>query len=145
MDNLWITANEVLDALRARQNALELSDATVDDIAGLATGHTNKALGPSREKSPNLFTLMSIVGALGLGVQLVEDPASLVGRRWVRRKKNGVVDSRISKLALRRAAPVVMAEAGRKGGTIRWKGVSPADRQQIARYLAKKRWQVARR
>ena len=45
----------------------------VDELAGLRGGHINEALGPSREKVPNRYTLMSLVGALGLAVQLVED------------------------------------------------------------------------
>jgi hypothetical protein len=49
----------------------------VDELAGLRGGHTNKALGPSREKVPNRYTLMSLVGALGLAVQLVEDPEAV--------------------------------------------------------------------
>jgi hypothetical protein len=76
-------------ALRARNDALDLSDAAVDAIAGLTSGHTGKVLGPSREKRPLTYKLLSIIGALGLAIQLVEDPDATVARRWQPRGPGG--------------------------------------------------------
>jgi hypothetical protein len=50
----------------------------------LTAGHVNKLIGPSREKRATTETLYMMLGALGLGVVLVEDPAATkrMAGRW---------------------------------------------------------------
>jgi len=55
------TADDVIEAMRERKSALALSDAALDDLAGLTGGHGGKSLERSRERMPNLVTLMSLV------------------------------------------------------------------------------------
>src|SRR5262245_20322700 len=80
------TPNDIIEALRARKAELQLSDALVDEIAGLTSGHWGKIT--ARERSPTVYTLMSIVGALGLAVTLVPDPDATVARRWEKRREH---------------------------------------------------------
>jgi hypothetical protein len=68
---------------------------------------------------------MAIAGALGLAVQFVPDPDATVSRRWQRRRAMTVRDNHlVARAAIRRAAPIVLAERARKGGLARWAGAS---------------------
>src|SRR6266436_337272 len=96
-------ANAVIQALRDRKEELQLSDAVVDELAGLASGHCGKALGPTREKTPTLFTLMSLIGALGLAIQFVPDPDAKVQSRWTKRRTPPRADGNGRLSRLRRA------------------------------------------
>jgi hypothetical protein len=73
--------------LRLRKNALRLSDAVTDDIAGLTAGHTGNLLGPSRVKTLGAMSLSALLGALALRLVVVEDveQAARVRDRWGRR------------------------------------------------------------
>jgi hypothetical protein len=115
------TPNHIIEALRSREDALQLSDATADAIAGLTLGHTGKALGPSRMKS------------LGLMVQLVPDPDTQVQRRWKPRSA-GQAHGRGRLSQLRRARADVLADLARKGGLSWWASMSP---EQWQAHIAK--------
>jgi hypothetical protein len=132
------TADDVLEALRARKVALQLSNSMIDEIAGLTDGHFDKAAGPSRVKPPNLYTLMSIIGALGLAVQLVEDPERVraVRNRWRRRVEHYVCPPQ---LTLGQARPIVLARAARKAAKARWAGTSVEERRAVAAALVEAR------
>ena len=80
------TADELIAALRARKDELELSNAVVDELSGMTDGYFDKVAGPSRIKTLGLCGLMAIAGALGLAVQLVPDPDAKVAGRWERRQ-----------------------------------------------------------
>jgi hypothetical protein len=70
---------------------------------------------------------MSLIGALGLAVQLVEDPEGRVRRRWQRRSEPQATDNgRLSRLRLAKVEAVT--ELARKGGNARWVGSTPEQR-----------------
>lgn len=132
------TPDAVLSALRARQEALGLSNITLEELCGLCQGQANRWLGPAREKSPTLNSLMTIAQALGLGLQVVEDPDAVARHRdrWHRRAhRQARPATRVSKIALERARSTVLAELGRQGGRKRWKDVPKAERRAAAKAL----------
>jgi len=134
--DMFRTGDEILEALRTRKETLGLSDAIVDELAGLTGGHWNKVAGPSRIKTPSLYTLMSVIGALGLAVQLVEDPESRVRSRWERRRNNNAHDNgRLSKTAIRKARPIVLSQWARAANAVRWSRTTAAERQLIVARL----------
>jgi hypothetical protein len=45
----------------------------VDDLADMTAGHFDKIVGPTRAKSPTLFSLTAFAGALGWAIQFVDD------------------------------------------------------------------------
>jgi hypothetical protein len=128
------TADDLIAALRARKDELGLSNATVDEIAGMTLGHWDKACGPSRVKSPNLFTLMSLIGALGLAVQFVDDPDRIraVRGRWRRRSDPQVCPPT---LTIGQARPVVLSRAARKAAKARWARSTPEARAAVVAAL----------
>jgi hypothetical protein len=68
------TGNEILAALRARKNAVGLSNEALEHRAGLCGAFVDKMLGPSQTRVPSVHTLALLAGGLGAAFQLVEDP-----------------------------------------------------------------------
>jgi hypothetical protein len=90
------TYRALVDALRARRLDLDISFALLDELAGLATGYSTKVLSSveSRSKHPKLLGSMSlavILGALGVKLVLVEDPAAMeqIKPRLIPRHRHG--------------------------------------------------------
>jgi hypothetical protein len=121
--------DEILDALVARKTALDLSNATVDHLAGLTLGHFDKIAGSSRDRVPTLPTLFAVLGALGLAVQLVEDPDTTVVSRWEKRREDQARgNGRISRSMVKRARSTVLHELARKAVGARWSKSTPEQR-----------------
>jgi hypothetical protein len=123
------TADDVIESLRARKDAIGLSNETLEDICGLTTGHADKVLGPSRVRSPSLALLMALVGALGLAVQLVARSRSQSLAAVAHRECD---DHRISKVAVQKARPIVLARAARKAVNARWAKTTRKQRKAIS-------------
>jgi hypothetical protein len=129
------TADDIILALRARKDELGLSNVVLEELAGVCAGHWDKACGVTRVRVPTLDTLMMFAGALGLAIQFLPDPDAKIARRWERRKEQRVHDNgRISKVAIKRARPIVLAESARRAASALWAGKTPEQRQaHIAR------------
>jgi hypothetical protein len=123
-------AHELLDRLRARQLELGWSNEMLEDACLMAAGEVDKYLGPGRTKFPGLLKVMDMMVALGLSGTLQADPVRLERiERQGRRKAAAVREAnpRVSRPMLKRAAPIVAAQMGRKGGERRWSGTTRAD------------------
>jgi hypothetical protein len=83
------TMTGLLDAIRARQDELNLSCETIDDLAGLPARYTAKLLSPTPVRGISHMSLTAILGALGIGLVVVEDPGGQqkVKDRWQPRKR----------------------------------------------------------
>lgn len=142
------TPDELLDLIRRRQIELGLSNEMLEEVCGFSVGQIDKYLGPTRSPrwSPKLETLSTMLDALGLSVTLWIDATKVERFRKVRgsqgrrmanyaRPQNG----RISKALLKRAAPSVAREMGKKGGEAFSKKLTPAQRKMVGKYLANAR------
>jgi hypothetical protein len=80
---------ELVDAIRARRDELNISHETIDNIAGLQSGYTSKLLGPIQLKGFSHMSLGAVLGALGIGLTVVEDKEARakVEGRWEQRKR----------------------------------------------------------
>src|SRR5215831_6247200 len=136
---------------RAIKEHLGLSDSELDDLAGLASGHTGKCLGPSRERGIGAVALDGFLNGLPIDLKFVVNPEKLARFQagGIRKRAETHVrlsHPRISKDAVRR----IMGELGRKsmaslfadgrqawisskGGRSRAQSLSPKRRQAIAR------------
>jgi transcriptional regulator with XRE-family HTH domain len=135
-------ADEVLTAVRRRQEELGLSNESLEHISGLASGTANKYLGPSREKNPTVATLYLLLQAMGVGLVLVEDPDAIrrMSRRWAKRRESTVrPPDKVARSAIRRARSVVLSEAARKAALARWAGTSKKERLAVGAMLAEAR------
>lgn len=141
---------ELLDALRARRDALNVSHETIDAISGLQSGYTSKLLAPKPIKNLGPITMGPLLGALGLAIVVVEDQEQVlrVKSRWIKRKR----PQKLIALALmlkQEESPQLqrklrMQELGKRGGKIggkrRLKTMSKRARQRAATHAARMRW-----
>jgi hypothetical protein len=65
--------DELIAAIRDRVDEMDISRHELDFLAGLATGHSGKLLGPKRVKAFGKVTLGPTLGAIGCKLLLVED------------------------------------------------------------------------
>jgi hypothetical protein len=134
--------NDLVAALKARQASLALSDAVLDEVAGLTPGHTNKVLGPSRERGIGAATFEAYLMALAIDLVMIENAEKLAqmrshydGRRESHVRTNHAIGDR------------VLSRAMTKLAKDRWAKATPEDRaaagervKRFARQGALKRW-----
>jgi hypothetical protein len=79
----------LLDAIRARQDELDLSCETIDALAGFPSGYTSKLVAPVPIRGISHMSLTAILGALAIGLVVVEDPGQrqIIEGRWLPRKR----------------------------------------------------------
>jgi hypothetical protein len=125
--------------LRARKDALQLSDKFVDQLAGLADGHTGKILGRTPVRTLGSASLTGLLGALGVKLIVVEDAeqSARIGRRWEKRTAThaGRPHPRVGKEAYKAAMPLVMSEWSRKANAARWGRATPEHRAAVVAAL----------
>jgi hypothetical protein len=79
----------VLDAIRARRDELNLSHEAIDALCGFPSGYTSKLLAPVPIRGVSHMSLTAILGALALGLVVVEDTGQrqIIEGRWQPRKR----------------------------------------------------------
>jgi hypothetical protein len=128
--------DSLIDALRAVKDHLQISNETLEEIAGLTRGHVDKLLGPSKSKTVGRAVLGLLLGGLGvrLRVEVDLEQAQKMAHRWERRRADHVREqTRLSKQILELAKPIILSQAARKGWETRrrlrgHKGVASAQR-----------------
>ena len=137
--------------MRAQAEALEVSRATIDHVAGLENGYAAKILQPkpSKRLGPVSWSMLRVLGIKLLAVVDVEARAALAHRLPKRADgfvRNGApvglppsVDEMAEALLRSR-----MSENGRRGGHARSASLAAKHRSRIARKAARARWQPAR-
>jgi hypothetical protein len=80
--------DELIAAIRARRDELEVTHETIGEVAGIASGHASKLLCDPPMKRMGIISLGAVLGALGLKLIVVEDEEALarVRRRLVKRQ-----------------------------------------------------------
>jgi hypothetical protein len=119
----------LLDAVEARRVQIGLSLAALDQLAGLAVGHSSKCLSPARLKRPTTGTLYALLDVLALSVVLVVDgaKASRIAPSWRARDEAHVRQRALSPTTIERARPHVLAELAQKAARPRWANVPAKD------------------
>lgn len=156
---------ELIAALCARRDELNISHETIDNIAGLQSGYTSKLLAPKPIKNLGPMSFGAVLGALGLALVAVPDPQAVaaVENRWQKRKraqklpvllvaqscgKSTAMPSPSTSLSIsermREIRKLVKKEnlvkAGKNGGKRRAKTMAKRARQAQAAHAARKRW-----
>jgi hypothetical protein len=138
---------EIADGLRALQDFRGLSNEELEHLAGLARGHVDKCLGPSRQKSIGKATLNYLLSALGGQLVLMRDlrQEQTMRRRWEGRngKQIRVVTHGMSKVQLLQAKTIIFKQIADRLSLHR-QNIAPAKRSKIARRAAKMRWKRRR-
>jgi hypothetical protein len=125
---------ELVDAFRARKEALGLSNEAADHLIRLTAGHVDKVLSGTRGLSA--LTLDGMLSVLGLKLLVAIDPDQVARMRprWEGRDQRQVrPPARIGAVLLRRARPVVMRAAAKAAVAARWSRTTPETRREIMR------------
>lgn len=79
----------LVQAIRDRREVLNVTNETLDGIAGLTSGYTSKLLAPTPIKNLGPMSFGSLLGALGMALIVVEDQEQIerVKTRWIKRKR----------------------------------------------------------
>jgi hypothetical protein len=139
--------DELISVLRERQIALGLSNETLDHIALLSAGHSDKLLGPGRQRGLSQISLDALMGALGVKLIVAEDAEQAARMRphWEGRDKRQVrMPARVAKDLIARVRPVVLRDLGRRAGQARWRGIDPKLRSRLMSELARLRWDASK-
>lgn len=153
---------ELVAALRARRDELQLTHETIDAVAGLQNGYASKLLAPNPIKNLGWMSLGSVLGALGIAIVVVEDPeqVSRISRQWTKRERPQrhlpQLPSPSTSLSIQNQVPMelqvtpelrrllhkpeYMRAIGLRGNLKRNKKLSRWKRSVLARRAAKARW-----
>jgi len=124
----------LMQALRERRDELDLSYATIDDIAGLPGNYTSKLMTFPPMRSLGKLSLGLILGALGLKLAVLEDEEALrkVCGRFTKRRRT----SQHARENMRAGD-----SAWGRGMQAKWMSqISPRQRSALARKAARARW-----
>lgn len=129
---------EFVSALRARRDALRVTDATLDGISGLPDRYVQKLLCHRPSKAIGLTSMGPLLGALGLALLIVHDNKALkrVENRLVRRKHR--------KVHTAVSTTLITVETAGEMVRRRLAKVPPRRRAAIARKAALMRWRKPR-
>jgi hypothetical protein len=127
---------ELVDAFRARKEALGLSNEAVEHLIPLAAGHCDKVLGPSGTRGLSQTTLDGLLNALGLKLLVAINPEQVarMRSRWQGRVQQQVrPPAKVAAALIARARPVVLRQLASKAATARWSRTTPEKRRAIMR------------
>lgn len=131
--------NALLAAIRRRIDELELPHQVVEHLAGLQNGYLTKVIANPPPKRASPFTLFLIVQALGLDMQLVENPQVMerLRPRYEKKKLKRKIRpaGRIVELT-----PDFYKRISRMGNDARSRKLTPECRSELARVAAGARW-----
>jgi hypothetical protein len=137
--------DELIERLRERAAGIELPYRVLDELAGLAEGHTGHLLGAMRKRHFSINSLLSVARALGVKSVMVVDETLVAEMKpmWQRRDSSRVHAKRCARIGattMKRIVPIAAAEMGRRGGAKRRK-LPPEVRRRLAQAAARARWQ----
>jgi hypothetical protein len=130
--------DELHAAVRARAEQLEVSRATVDQVAGLPDGYASKLLSVVPMKNMGKISLGPMLRTLGLKLVVTEDPEALAAMSH-RLPKRRQCYARANTAEVRLLREMMRAN-GRKGGKASQSARTPEQRQDLARNAARARW-----
>jgi hypothetical protein len=107
----------LVDALRAAKEHLQISNETLEALAGLCHGHADKLLGSGQQKRIGPIVLGLLCEALGVEFVMRPNMAAVhkLAHRWEKRNSSQVRVSQrtVSQAALDRCRPVILRELTR--------------------------------
>lgn len=140
----------MIDAFRAAKELRGLSNNHTDELANLATGHTDAILGPTGRKTFGRLSFDALAWAFCVKFVMIPDVEreAEMAEHWVdrqRQKSHVRTDThRMSKVLIERAKPLVFKEMS-KLATIGRKQIPREQRVKIARKAIVTRWRRKRK
>jgi hypothetical protein len=146
------TYAEFTDAIHARIVELRIPHLDVDRVAGLATGHTGKLVGPRPRKFYGPISFDNHLATLGLMLVMQPDPdrpPRITNTRKLRGPDAKLTlasrqNTRYASEMLNKMLHEYRLRGGRKTGRTRMQILSAKKRSEIARKAARARWNKRR-
>jgi hypothetical protein len=143
---------QLVDALRERAAALNVSLTALDTLSGLHDGYSAHLLTPHVQSSMRTLgktSLGCVLGALGTELLLIENPAAMIklsdrlarlGRRNLAQVRNGKPSGMPQKQWLRSS---YFRALGKRGGKARIGMLTKSERTRLGKAGARARWRRA--
>jgi hypothetical protein len=137
----------LIEQLRARADALNISFRLIDELAGFGENYCGKFLSDTRAKQLSVSSLLAIAGVLAIKGQFVVDEAQQRRMRPLYEKRDAAKAhahrrARLGATTLKRVRPAVLSELGRAGAAARNAKLSPELRSTLAQMAARARWRT---
>lgn len=109
--------NSLIDAIRLRKDELGISNADLEELAGLSPNHVDKVLGPSHSKGLSGMVISVLMDALAFDfiIEPNKKKEERIRKRFKQRAATKVRGQR--RLMKDHRLSLAMSEAGKKGGT----------------------------
>lgn len=140
--------DDLIEAFRKIKDILGLSNKVCDDLIGLADGHVDKVLGPTRAKglSGFMFDNFAELFAVEFEMKINLDAAKRMESRWEQRETKRIhPPHRVSKQMVERAKPHVLKDFATIGGKASGAKRTGSQGSEIMRKVAKRGWRKRRR
>jgi hypothetical protein len=133
------TYDDLVQVIRARRDELDVPHEIIDDIAGLAAGHTSKLLTPRPMKLIGPVS-WNVFEALGMSLVAIENGAALARSRRSHKWRQRRQDQMLAVEPYPQAPGRITTENASAMARKRAAALSAARRRQIARKAAQARW-----
>lgn len=137
----------LIAAIRARKTEMRISDAELEEIAGLTRGHVSKLLAAGASKVLGPLSMGRLLRALGLELIVAEnaDQTAAVRKLYVPRDENQVRRIKLRAIATTEPPPwLIDKEKARQLRANQLSRTTHEQRSKSARRGAIKRWKRAR-
>jgi hypothetical protein len=127
----------MLNAIRTRINELNINGERFDEFAGLPRGYLNKLVGANPQRRISMISMGPLFCALGIRCIIVEDQQATQRLRNRLQPRNQSFVRSAPRIVLTDRQLTILQNRGRLN---RWQKLSSAQRSQIMRALAQRRW-----
>jgi hypothetical protein len=134
---------QMLAALRARINELQINGERFDEFAGLPRGYLSKLIGARPIRRLGMISFAPVLAGLGLRCLFVEDPEGTARLKNQVKPRNSSYVRAMPADACMVLTPRMLQRIRRLGGKARMAQLTPKQRSELARRAALARWRGA--
>jgi hypothetical protein len=131
--------SDFMQALRARVNELQIQGDSFCEFAGLARGYLSKLLTIRSVRRVGLQSMGPLLSAMGVKLQMVEDPAGTARLRRLPPRNLSYVRAMPADACIV-LTPRMLKRIRRLGGQARMAQLTAKQRRELARKAALARW-----
>lgn len=137
----------MIAVLATRREQRNISFTDLDELAGVATGYSSKALGGSQTAKLGWLSTFLILPALGmrLVLEVDEEAAAMFDKRITPRQANQARPNNYASRAGKRQIQRVFRHFSAKGGKARMRKMTAEERSEHQRRAANARWFAERK
>jgi len=132
-------------ALRQRAEALSVTSETLDAVAGVPSGYCGKLLSLSPQKSLGAVSMPAVLGALGVRLVLLTDPAAEPFLQRLPKRERPAIGAHWRTKRKAAEAATALGAAASALNSARNQKLTAAERVASARNAANARWSRRRR